>query len=118
METVSAKDLKEKLKKERTVKVEDLPFRIRKVPLLLLAEESDDLWELARQGREGLAERIKGLVASPSLARMRRILLAGVVQPKVSMLEDEDAVCVDQLLSDFQLSAGIFVEIITFSLEL
>jgi len=116
MEPVAAKDLKERLKKERTVQVGDLAFRVRKVPLLLLADESDDLWELARQGKDVLSNKIKALVSSPNLSRLRRILLSGVIQPRLSATEEDEAVCVDMLLSDYQLSTSLFVEIVNFSL--
>ncbi len=117
MDPVSAKELKERIRKERTFEVSGMAFRIRKVPLLLLADESDDLWELARQGAEALSQRIKALVSSPSLPRLRRILLAGVIQPRLSAQEEEDAVCVDMLLSDYPLSTGLFIEVLNFSLE-
>ncbi len=117
MEPVTATALKEKLKKEKVVEVSRMVFRIRKIPLLLLAEESDDLWDLARQGQEILTQRIKALLASPTLARMRRILLKGVVEPSLTELDDKETVGVDLLLSDYQLSSSLYIHIVNFSLE-
>lgn len=117
MEPVTASVLKEKLKREKTVEISKMAFRIRKIPLLLLAEESDDLWELARQGQEVLTQKIKALLASPTLPRMRRILLKGVVQPRLTEMDDGEAVSVDLVLSDYQLSSSLYIHIVNFSLE-
>ena len=117
MEPISAQALVEKLKKEKTVEVCGMVFLIRKAPLLLLADENDDLWELARQGREALSDKIKSLISSPTMPRMRRVLIAGVIQPRLSHEHEEDAVCVDLLLADYPLSAGLFIEIVNFSFE-
>jgi len=117
MEPVAAKDLVERLKKEKTVELCGLAFRIRKSPLLLLADETEDIWELARKGNDTLANRIKEMVASPSLSRMKRVLMAGVLQPRLSWEHEDNAVCVDLVLADHQLSAGLFIEIVNFSLE-
>lgn len=117
MEPVTAQALSEKLKKEKTVEICGMAFRIRKAPLLLLADETDDLWQTARQSREAIAEKIKFLISSPSLPRMRRVLMAGMIEPRLSLQHEEGAVCVDLVLADHQLSAGLFIEIVTFSLE-
>lgn len=118
MEPVSVEELKNKLKKEKTVRVCDMNFRIRRAPLLLLADENEDLWSLARQGHEVLTGRIKDLIANPTLPRMKRVLLAGVVDPRLSWQHEEGAVCVDLVLADYPLSSGLFIEIINFSLTL
>ena len=117
MEPISALDLNEKLKKEKTVEVCGMVFRIRKAPLLLLADETDNLWQTARHSREALVEKIKSLISSPSLPRMRRVLLSGVLQPRLSSQHENEAVCVDLLLADYKLAAGLFIEIVNFSLE-
>ncbi len=117
MQPVTAQALEEKLKKESTVEVCGMPFRIRRAPLLLLADETDGLWQIARQSREQLVEKIKELISNPSLTRMRRVLLSGVVQPKLSPDNQEGAVCVDLVLADHELSAGLFISIVNFSLE-
>jgi hypothetical protein len=116
MQPVSAKDLKDKLKKEKTVLVSGTCFQIRRAPLLLLADENEDLWSLARQDKEALSGRIKDLIANPTLPRMRRILLAGVIQPRLSDQDDENTVCVDDVLAHHELAAGLFIEIVNFSL--
>jgi hypothetical protein len=117
METITAQALSEKLKKEKTVEVCGMAFRIRKAPLLLLADETDDLWQTARQSREAVAKKIKFLISSPSLPRMRRVLMAGMIEPRLSLQHEDGTVCVDLILADHQLSAGLFIEIVTFSLE-
>jgi hypothetical protein len=117
LEPVSAGALKEKLKKEKVIEISKMAFRIRKVPLLLLAEESDDLWELARQGQEVLTQKIKTLLASPTLPRMRRILLKGLVAPQISEMEDDESVPVDLLLVDYHLSSSLYIAIVNLSLE-
>ncbi len=117
METISVKELKEKLRKEKTVHVGGMAFRIRKVPLLLLTEDSDNLWDLARQGQDALAQKVKAMIASPSLSSMRRVLLSGIVEPKISTVDEDSSVCVDTMLADYSLSATLFAEIVIFSLE-
>ena len=117
MEPVTVQALTEKLKKEKTIEVCGMSFRIRRAPLLLLADETDDLWEIARQSREVLVEKIRALISNPSLPRMRRVLLAGVIQPRLSEQIDEGSVFVDLVLADHQLSTGLFIEIMNFSLE-
>ncbi len=117
MEPISAKELKEKLRKEKTVEAGGMAFRIRKVPLLLLTEESDNLWELARQGQDALAQKVKAMISSPTLSSMRRVLLSGIVEPKTSTLDEEGSVSVDVLLADYSLSATLFAEVVKFSLE-
>ena len=117
MEPVSVKELKERLKKEKTIEICGMNFRIRQVPLLLLAEESENLWAVARESRDVLTGRIKDMVANPTLSRMRRILLSGVIQPHLANQDDEDAVSVDLILTNHELSTGLFIEIINFSFE-
>lgn len=117
MEPISSKELRDRLRKERTVAVSGMTFLIRRVPLLLLADESDGLWETARQGTDALIDKVKTLATNPSLGRLRRVLLAGVVQPRLSGQEDTEAVSVDLLLSDYALAVGLFIEIVRFSLE-
>lgn len=117
MEPITVEELKNRLKKERTVRVCDLIFRIRRAPLLLLADENEDLWALARRDREALSGRIKDLIANPTLPRMKRVLLSGVVSPRLAFQDDENTVCVDYILAHHELAAGLFVEIINFSLE-
>ena len=116
MEPVSVKDLKERLKKEKSVVVCGACFLIRRAPLLLLADENEDLWSLARKDKDTLSGRIKDLVANPTLPRMKRILMAGVVQPKLAYQDEENAVCVDHVLAHHELAAGLFIEIVNFSL--
>jgi hypothetical protein len=91
-------------------------FLIRRAPLLLLADESDDRWSLARRDQEALSGRIKDLIANPTLSRMKRVLLAGVVTPKLAFQDTEDAVCVDHLLANHELATTLFIEIVNFSL--
>ncbi len=117
MNPVTAQELQERLKKEKDVTVCGMTFRIRRAPLLLLADENEDLWSLARQGHEVISGRIKDLVASPSLPRMKRVLMAGVAEPRLSWQHEENAVCVDLVLADHSLASGLFVEIINFSLS-
>ncbi|MCG3204950.1 MAG: hypothetical protein KCHDKBKB_01667 [Elusimicrobia bacterium] len=117
MDPISVEELKNRLKKERTVRVCDLNFRIRRSPLLLLADENEDLWALARRDKEALSGRIKDLIANPTLPRMKRVLLAGVVSPKLAHQDDENTVCVDYLLAHHELAAGLFIEILNFSFE-
>lgn len=117
MEPITVSELKEKLRKEKTVQAGGMAFRIRKVPLLLLTEESDNLWDLARQGQDVLAQKVKAMIASPTLSSIRRVLLAGVIQPKLASSEDDGAVNVELLLTDYSLSAALFSEIVLYSLE-
>lgn len=117
MPPVSAKELKDRLKKEKSVLVCGMTFQIRRAPLLLLAEENEDLWTLARRDKEALSGRIKDLVANPTLPRMRRILIAGVSSPRLSDHDAEESVCIDDVLAHHELSANLFIEIVNFSLE-
>ncbi|MCG3206060.1 MAG: hypothetical protein KCHDKBKB_02786 [Elusimicrobia bacterium] len=117
MEPITVEELKNRLKKEKTVRVGDLIFRIRRAPLLLLADENEDLWALARRDKDALSGRIKDLIANPTLPRMKRVLLSGVVSPKLAHQDDENTVCVDHVLAHHELAAGLFIEIVNFSLE-
>ncbi len=95
-----------------------MTFRIKCAPLMFLGDETDDFWALARQGKEALTQRIKELIANPKLPQFRRILLNGVVSPKLSIIEGEqDAVPVDLLLADYALAVSLYVEIIHFTLD-
>ncbi|OGS08250.1 MAG: hypothetical protein A2270_10490 [Elusimicrobia bacterium RIFOXYA12_FULL_51_18] len=115
---VSAAELKEKLKKEKTIEVCGLAFRIRRVPLLFLGDETADFWSIARQGKDALAKRINELIANPKLPQFRRVLLYGVISPKICVGdEDKDAVPVDAILSEYSLAVGLYVEIINFTLD-
>ncbi|MFA5138329.1 MAG: hypothetical protein WC728_03770 [Elusimicrobiota bacterium] len=115
---ISAAELREWLKKERTVEVCGAAFKIRRVPLLFLGDESDDFWELSRQGKDALTQRINALIANPKLPQFRRVMLYGIVEPRLGVGEDEkDAVPVDQVLADYSLAVGLYVEIINLTLE-
>src|SRR5687767_14998262 len=116
MDPISVEELKNRLRKEKTVQVCGLIFRICRAPLLLLADENEDLWALARRDREALSGRIKDLIANPTLPRMKRVLLSGVASPRLSFQDDENTVCVDHVLAHHELAAGLFIEIINFSL--
>lgn len=113
---VSAKELKERLRREKLVEVKGMAFAIKKVPLQLLLEDPSQLWEWARTGKEVVAEKIKGLLQSPALPAMRRVLLAGVVEPRIAEAAAEDCVPVDMILAHHDLAAGLFIEIINLSL--
>ena len=115
---VSAAELKDRLKKEKTVEVCGLAFRIRRVPLLFLGDETADFWSLARQGKDALAKRMNELIANPRLPQFRRVLLYGVLAPKICVGdEDKAAVPVDDILSEYPLAVGLYVEIINFTLD-
>jgi hypothetical protein len=118
IEPISANALKERLKKEKTVDVCGITFKIRRVPLLFLGDESSDFWSLAREGKEALAKRINELIANPKLPQFRRVLLFGVLAPKLGVGDgDSDAVPVDAILSEYALAVGLYVEIIHFTLD-
>lgn len=118
MDIISANELKARLKKEKTVEVCGAVFRIRRVPLLFLGDENADFWSLAREGKEALARRIKELISNPKLPQFRRVLLYGVIAPKIGVGDgDSDAVPVDAILAEYPLAIGLFVEIINFTLD-
>jgi hypothetical protein len=88
------------------------------VPLLFLGDETADFWSIARQGKDALAKRINELIANPKLPQFRRVLLYGVISPKICIGdEDKDAVPVDAVLSEYPLAVGLYVEIINFTLD-
>ena len=118
MEPVTASELRERLKKEQVIEVEGLAFRIRRAPLLFLGDETEDFWSLARQGQEAIAKRVSALIANPKLPQFRRILLYGVIEPRLGMdLGDKDAVPVDEVLADYPLAVGLYVAIIHLTLD-
>jgi hypothetical protein len=118
MEPITARELNNRLRKEKSVEVCGMAFRIRCAPLMFLGDETDDFWAIARQGKEALSERIQELIANPKLPQFRRVLMNGIVSPKISVLEcDGEFVTVDTLLSDYALSVGLYVEIVRFTLE-
>lgn len=115
---IAADELREKLKKERTVSVCGSVFRVRRAPLMFLGDESEDFWALAREGKDALAKRINALIANPKLPQFRRILLYGVVEPRLCVNDDEQgAVPVDHILGDYALAVGLYVEIVNLTLE-
>ena len=117
-EPVSVNMLKERLNKEKTVEVCGLCFRIRRVPLLFLGDETADFWAIAREGRDALAKRINELIANPKLPQFRRVLLYGIISPKIGVGDgDRDAVPVDAIIAEYPLAVGLFVEIINFTLD-
>ncbi|HOX22202.1 MAG TPA: hypothetical protein PLL10_01960 [Elusimicrobiales bacterium] len=117
-ELITATELKTRLNREKTVEVCGLMFRIRRVPLLFLGDENADFWSIARQGKEALAKRINELIANPKLPQFRRVLLYGVISPKICVGdEDKEAVPVDAVLSEYSLAVGLYVEIINFTLD-
>jgi hypothetical protein len=114
---ITAAELRERLKQELAVEVNDTVFRIRRVPPLFLADESEDFWALARAG--GLGKRAAEIAASPKLAQFRRILLYGVVQPKLGMGNDDpEAVPVDELIAnEFETATQLYARIVCFTFE-
>lgn len=118
MDIISSSELKQKLKKEKTVQVCGMFFKIRRVPLLFLDDENADFWNMARQGKDALAKRINELIANPKLPQFRRVLLYGVLSPRLGVGEgDNDAVPVDAVLSEYPLAIGLYVEIINLTLD-
>jgi hypothetical protein len=118
MQNVTAAALREKLKREKSVVVCGVVFGIRRVPLLFLGDDGEDFWTLARQGKEALAQRINALIANPKLPQFRRILLYGVTSPRLCVADDDkDAVPVDELLGDYAMAVGLYVEIINLTLD-
>ena len=114
---ISAGELRERLKREKTVEVKGMTFSVRKVSLLLLVDDPGQIWEWARAGQDVLSEKIKGLLQSPALPAMRRVLLAGVAQPQLSeSTTDDEVVPVDLLLAHQDVAAALFIEIINLSL--
>lgn len=115
---ISASELKEHLRREKTVEVCGIAFKIRRVPLLFLGDESADFWSMAREGKEALAKRMNELIANPKLPQFRRVLLYGVIAPALGVGDgDSDAVPVDAILSEYPLAVGLYVEIINFTLD-
>mgnify|MGYP001562950773 FL=1 len=121
--TISAKELEEKLKREKTVEVKGMAFTIRKVSLLLLLEDQSQLWEWARAGQAVVTEHITEILQSPTLPAMRRVILAGAVEPRIVETgaapgegRPPDSVSIDLILSHYDLAAGLFCEIVNLSL--
>ncbi len=118
MEIISANELKQRLKREKIVNVCGINFRIRRVPLLFLGDEENDFWSIARQGKDALTKRLNELISNPKLPQFRRVLVHGVIEPKLGIGEgDNDVVCVDYILSDYSLAVGLYIEIINFTLD-
>ena len=117
-ETISAAELTTRLKKEKTVEVCGMAFRVRAVPLVLLGDGTDDFWTLARQGRDALSKRLAEIIANPKLPQLRRVLLHGLAAPRLCSEENSpDAVCVDAVLADYPLAVGLYVAVIRLTLE-
>lgn len=117
MRVLTSQELKEKLSREKVVEIAGDAFRIKKIPLLLLADDAAGIWDQARKDREELVRQIHSLVSHPSLPMLKRVLLAGLVEPKCSDSESDDAVPVDLILAHHEISVGLFIEIVNFSLE-
>jgi hypothetical protein len=117
-EAISANELKERIKREKTIEVCGMSFKIRRVPLLFLGDENADFWGLAREGKDALAKRMNELIANPKLPQFRRVLLYGVISPRIGVGDgDSDAVPVDAILAEYPLAVGLYVEIINFTLD-
>jgi len=115
---ITANELKERLKREKTIEVCGIAFKIRRVPLLFLGDESADFWSMAREGKEALAKRMNELIANPKLPQFRRVLLYGVISPSLGVGDgDSDVVPVDAILAEYPLAVGLYVEIINFTLD-
>lgn len=114
---ISAKELKEKIGRRKLVNIAGFNFLIQKVPLLLLSEDVNSLWDEARMGHEQLTQIVKSLISHPTLPMLKRMLLAGVAEPKFSDVESDDTVPIDLALSNHELSVGLFIEIVNLSLE-
>lgn len=114
---ITAKELKTRIGKESLVEVSGFSFRIRKVPLLLLSEDANTLWDQARLGHDQLADIVKSLISHPTLPMLKRILFAGVVEPKFSDIDSEESVSIELVLAKHELSVGLFIEIVNLSLE-
>ena len=113
---ISAEELKEKLKKVKYIEAQGMGFTIRKVSLLLLLDEPRQIWDWARSGAEELSEKVKPHLSNPSLHAMRRIILAGLVEPRAVEIDEQDGVPVELILANPQLATELFVEIINLSL--
>jgi len=114
---ITAAELRARLKQEQTVEINGMAFRIRRVPPLFLAEENEDFWALARSG--DLGKRASEIAASPRLAQFRRILLYGVVEPRLGMGDaDPEAVPVDELIAnEFSAATQLYAKIVCFTFE-
>lgn len=114
---ISAAELRERLKQEKAVEVKGMAFLIRKVSLLLLADDPTRIWEWARAGENVLREKIKELLKNPTAPMMQRVILKGVLDPKIAEgATDANAVPIDLILASHDLSAGLFIEIVNLSL--
>ena len=114
---ISAAELRDRLKQERMVEVKGMAFLIRKVSLLLLADDPARIWEWARAGEDVLKEKIKELLKNPTTPMMQRVILKGVLEPRITEAGgDANAVAIDLVLASHELSAGLFIEIVNLSL--
>ena len=114
MALVGVKNLKEKLRQSAPVDIRGEEYRIQAVSLLLFVDDAGEMWKLAREDSEKLKERLQAVMASPSYDAMRKVLVKGMVHPKVvssQTLETEESICVDTLLVDYELASELFIAI-------
>ena len=113
-ELVDAKQLREELRKSVPVEVRGKQYRVQPVSLMLFVDDPDEMWRLAREDGERLKDRLRDIMGSPSYARLRRVLITGMVHPKVvpsEGMENDGSICADTLLVDYELAIELYLAI-------
>jgi hypothetical protein len=115
---ITPEELKAKLKQPKLVEVKGDHYLIHKVSLFLLFDQPEDLWEAARSKEAtALHEKISDAVKNPTHDAMKRVLLAGLEEPKLSLVEVPGFFSVEDLLAHYEIAFPLFGSIVSYSME-
>jgi len=116
-----SKSLAEHLRQGKTVRLDGIRFRIKKLDVVnylegaKILQEAYAVYRTAADIKMGDEATISSLKKSQSV--LRDIIMSGVVQPKLVRKSEDDpeAICVDEILQDWQLANKLAMEIIAFT---
>ena len=115
---ITPEELKSKLKKPKLVEVKGDHYLIRKVSLFLLFEDPEDLWDAARSSElNALNEKIASVMRNPTHESMKRVLIAGLQEPRLGTIETPGAFPVEDLMAHYEIALPLFGSIVNYSLE-
>jgi len=89
-------------------------YRVRPVSMLLFVQDPTAMWQAARKDKALLDRMIKDAMANPSMDQLRRVLVSGMVHPRVVAAESQEtpgSIWVDTLLTDYTLATELYLGI-------
>ncbi len=113
-----SKDLKESLAKTKTVKINGVLFKIKKINVLDFLDGSRVLQKAYLTYEEAKADAKKDIdmnLQKKVNEHYKDVFMAGVVHPKLSRKDEADAVCVDDLFVDPEMVQQLYQEIYAYT---